>query len=204
MGQKERIRMCIIVHKPRGIEMPSRATLEECFCFNPDGFGAMWVEGGKVKYKKGIMDYTEAVEFALQFRKDDEVAFHFRITTAGGTCKENCHPFPFVNNYDKMKELEGSQNMMVMHNGILNIQEEWGDVSDTMTFLKYLATAGVKLRNPNSVQLVEELLDGTNKLLLMQPHHTRHLGVGWIVDGGVWYSNSSYQVTRGYTQFGHL
>ena len=185
--------MCIIVYKPKGVKLPPIDILDTCWYSNPDGAGIMWQEGGTVKWIKGLMTIGEFYT-ALPWDKDDvDMVLHFRIATAGGVCKEMTHPFPYVNNYDKMGEVEGECRTVVAHNGILSIPEEYGDVSDTATMVKYLATSGVKIHRPNTHTLIEAILDGTNKLAVLRPTETILLGSGWIKDSGIYYSNKGYE-----------
>ena len=51
--------MCIIVNKPKGVEMPSMKVLERCFDYNSDGAGLMYALKGKVEIRKGFMTFDD-------------------------------------------------------------------------------------------------------------------------------------------------
>jgi hypothetical protein len=51
--------MCIIVYKPKGIELPKEDILKNCFDNNADGAGYMYAHKGKVLIHKGFMDWED-------------------------------------------------------------------------------------------------------------------------------------------------
>lgn len=93
--------MCIIAAKPAGVKMPSRDTIRTMWAGNPDGAGVMYAQDGKVRIDKGFMKlsdleaHLDKLERSLDLTATG-VVLHFRITTHGGTCPENCHPFPLT------------------------------------------------------------------------------------------------------------
>ena len=95
--------MCVAIYKPKGIKAPSIETLKKCWDANPDGAGLAWRTSGKypVHIEKGFMTWKEFVSYwtSLNFANyDDDMFIHFRITTHGGTCPSNTHPFPIADN----------------------------------------------------------------------------------------------------------
>ena len=46
--------MCIIVAKKRGLQLPGKETLRNCFNYNSDGAGLMYNYGGEVHIEKGL------------------------------------------------------------------------------------------------------------------------------------------------------
>ena len=54
--------MCIIVAKGRGLSMPEETTLKQCFRRNPDGAGYMYINGGEVVGRKGLMTFDSFYE----------------------------------------------------------------------------------------------------------------------------------------------
>ena len=220
--------MCIVVYKPKNIEMPNEETLKECFRCNRDGAGYMFPEDGKVQIKKGFMSF-DALNTSLQAdyqRLGSATPFvlHFRIGTHGGNNQANTHPFPLSKRMSDLKQLSCSVNCGVAHNGIISLTstrtteyvQEYdpelkcmvnryvpADYSDTMKFITdYLALIIHNKNwytNEDNINLIEKLIGTSNKLAIMNADgHTTLIG-NFIEDGGVFYSNSTYKTyTRSY------
>ena len=107
-GTKGGDTMCIIVSKERGIEMPSKEILKNCFNYNSDGAGLMYVTNGKVNIVKGFMtfnsfySYIEKLEKAYDM-KEKAIVMHFRISTQGNVDEGNCHPYPITRDEKKLR-----------------------------------------------------------------------------------------------------
>lgn len=198
--------MCIIIAKNKGVDMPTRETLKQCFTRNKDGAGFAWLENNVLYGKKGMMSWEEYESelTALESRIDLKTTMftsHFRITTHGGTNPNNCHPFPLSGDIAELKALEmiaTGEDKIVMHNGIISGFGSYnGDLSDTQEFIKdflYYLDLGNKNwnKNPNTIKAVETVLG--SRLCVMNTDGTFELlGTGWIEDDGVWYSNSTYK-----------
>jgi len=132
--------MCVIVHKERGIDLPSEEILQKCFTKNPDGSGIL--VGRKdskiMEIHKGFMtfdDFKKAYK-ELNLTKDDEIVFHFRITTSGGTNPENCHPFPISCSVKDLKATRINTTRALVHNGVLGQGDTLLKISDTQVFVK--------------------------------------------------------------------
>ncbi len=102
--------MCIIILKPSGTAKLDAGVFDRCWKKNPDGFGIM---RQNKKGKKTIvsfyktLDREKALAQFLSVQEDPknlDIAFHFRITTHGGTTLDNCHPF------------QAGEDMLMMHN----------------------------------------------------------------------------------------
>ena len=50
--------MCIIVAKKKGLELPTKERLKNCFNYNSDGAGIMFNDGNQVFIEKGFMDFN--------------------------------------------------------------------------------------------------------------------------------------------------
>ena len=195
--------MCIIVSKPMGVEMPSERTLRNCFDYNNDGMGWMYNYNGKVIGTKGYMKFEEGYRVLKELDekiglKDRGLVLHFRITTSGGTCMENCHPFPISNNGKDLKKLDFVTDIGVAHNGIINgyIPPKGSPYSDTQLFIKnYLYDIKEEhedfLTNPSLLFAIEKtvgsklcFLDGEGNITL----------VGKFIEeeDGCSYSNETY------------
>ena len=81
--------MCIIIHKRRGKTIIDPEILNASRCINKDGFGIVYLDNGEMIK---TMDYEYADELVQASRP---FVAHYRYTTRGKTCEDNCHPFPF-------------------------------------------------------------------------------------------------------------
>jgi predicted glutamine amidotransferase len=101
--------MCLILERnPAQGTGPDDATIRAIYRKNPDGFGAMWLENGKVRTWKCVpRDADEAVAVWHYFDGVHVVA-HWRMCTHGHVTDDNAHPFDVV---------EGE--IAVVHNGVI-------------------------------------------------------------------------------------
>lgn len=160
--------MCVIVYKPKGIEMPCQQDLVKCFNSNPDGAGYMLPINNKVVIRKGFMTFEDFKKDINKVVKDNHIdpkatpiVLHFRISTQGGVHKELCHPYPVCRSYDEMRALASECDFGLAHNGIISLTSEsnyyggyWNaktkswvqgtkrelNYNDTMTFIKDYAS----------------------------------------------------------------
>ena len=129
--------MCVICVKRAGVEMPDEETIERMWDQNPDGAGFMWADKGLVHVRKGFMRRGE-LEEALREIPDPvnrSVILHFRITTHGGTCPENTHPFEICDDPERLKRTSfDTERTCFAHNGVLLFLPRRKDLSDTMEY----------------------------------------------------------------------
>ena len=71
--------------------MPPFERLDECAKANPDGWGFMWPNNGKLEVTKSIIRWGE-YEPAFLIFKDVPVVIHFRTASMGQITQEACHP----------------------------------------------------------------------------------------------------------------
>ena len=192
--------MCIALIKPAGAKIPSKETLERCFIANPDGAGISVpdIKTNSFIIRKGFFEFDEFYEVILKEVKVNELAFiHMRIATHGDVDKGNCHPFPVCDDYELMRgdELVECQQVM-MHNGILSLENEIDKVSDTMTFNKAIYQAGIDVFQPTSKFLIDCIIEDC-RVAYMRFNNKRaewiKFGDTWEEYKGVWYSNQSYK-----------
>ena len=131
--------MCIIAAKPAGVKMPDDETISRMWYRNHDGAGIMYAKDGKVRIDKGFMKLEDLKAHLEKVRRTVDldktaVVMHFRITTHGGTCPENCHPFPITRSIKLLKSLHQAAPIGIAHNGIIPIQPRKG-ISDTMEYI---------------------------------------------------------------------
>ena len=187
--------MCIIAVKPASKPMPSDSVLSTMWKRNSDGAGFMYAHNGKVYIRKGFMHFAKYQRALEQIPQNVPAVLHFRIATHGGISPGMCHPFPLTDNIKRLKATNQTARVGIAHNGIIPILPRKG-LSDTA---EYIASQLVPLskalpqwyRNPHALDMVEKgiqsrmvVLAGTGELVT--------IGKGWIDDGGIKYSNTSY------------
>jgi glutamine amidotransferase len=178
--------MCIIALKPEGVTI-AKETIQQMFKANKDGAGFMYAEDGQLHTEKGFFTFEDFYENYLP-HQDKKVALHFRIKTHGEINKENCHPF------------EVSPTLGLMHNGMIDIEEDHKEFSDTWHFNEkiikpmYYDSRGF-LKKSYNLALIKKFI-GFSKLVFLNAKgvHTIVNAEKGVWDGGVWYSNTSYKV----------
>jgi predicted glutamine amidotransferase len=197
--------MCIIVAKKKGLELPTKEILENCFTANDDGAGISWnTDNGTVIIEKGFMTFNEFYNRLLEIDneynlKDRGVLMHFRITTHGGTSQQNCHPFPISSSLRDLKELKMETSISVAHNGIMSKfnPPTGANHSDTMEFIKtWLISCYEKdnefAHNPKTRSKIASLIG--SKLAILEADGTINVVGDFITEeDGMLYSNSSYE-----------
>ena len=185
--------MCIILYHPKGAKLPSKETLEQCWEKNKDGAGQMKVEDGWIRIWKGFMSFNDLWQAYRTecFTESDEFVLHFRLATAGGVAKGNCHPFPLSADRRLLKKLKFRQRdgvqSSIMHNGILGKGE--GDLSDTMVYVRDKLSDA----NGNIKTALNEATLGNKFLVFSQNEVVKH--GHWNTDEktGIWYSNYGWK-----------
>lgn len=141
--------MCLIIQgNPKHF---SEDIIKKAFNQNPHGFGLMYLnkKTNEIVIKKF---FTKKINKILKvckehFKKADEIALHFRITTNGNTNNKNCHPFIILDS-NKNDEIDCA----LMHNSprlpapLLNKK-----MSDTYYFSKIILRPILK----NNYKLIE-------------------------------------------------
>ena len=187
--------MCIAVVKPCGVAMPSEDILKNCFYSNPDGAGIMLVRDKQVLIRKGYMTFADfmAALTALEVGEHELCGLHFRITTAGGTSKANCHPFPLSQVAGDLKNICLETDAAMMHNGIFGPGRQ--DLSDTMLFvMDHAADPFIRRKiftDKGCHEYLRRLTHGSRVCFFSAKHGYKLLG-DWRKDAGVYYSNTSY------------
>lgn len=199
--------MCIIVAKNRGIEMPSKEILKNCFDFNSDGAGFMYVKNGKVHINKGFMTFDKFYDALQKLNKihdlkEHAIVMHFRISTAGNVDGGNCHPYPITTNENHLRKEHFVTDIGMAHNGIISQYSNGkGKLNDTQLFIKECVSVFKDLskdflKHQGVMRILEEIAD--SKLCFLDSHENIHLVGKFIEDNGVMYSNSSYLTTYYY------
>ena len=192
--------MCIIVYKPKKKTIDDRFMehMKSCEAHNPDGFGYMYPENGKVVIRKGFFTWP-VIEKELRKLMDKKVnmVFHFRLATHGTINRQNCHPFPISGEVKHLLSVKGEWDMGAVHNGIIT----WcspikkSTLSDSQIFIRdYLSTLSTNvLKNEAILELIYEATK--DKFAFMFPDEVKLVGK-FIEDKGIFYSNTTYKQKR--------
>jgi Predicted glutamine amidotransferase len=111
--------MCLVIHKPRDIELPD-ALLDSAADYNPHGYGLMaFADDGDLQIIRSAE--TRKSELLAQYRefRDHECVIHLRYGTSGAIDGPNTHP------------IEITPQLYVAHNGTVNLERHVPERSDT-------------------------------------------------------------------------
>lgn len=166
--------MCVIVYKPKGIQMPSDRIITACARANRDGFGFCTPD----KFFKS----TSLIAFENKLgsvRVDEPCIMHFRYATHGSVIQSNCHPFR-------------QGNVSFAHNGILDIRPLKGKTDSETAFIKviYPAIARYGLDSDEAKEAIADII-GYSKFAIMQGDEVRLFG-DYETHGGCFYSNTRF------------
>ena len=200
--------MCILAIKPKGIAAPNEETLREMFERNPDGAGVSYAIDNKLTLIKGLMTFNEFKKVVEKIPVEAVALLHCRITTSGGVCKELTHPFRLCKDIKEMRKTKAiyDSGFIVAHNGIFNEFRAKELNNDTTQFvINYLSNLQDISEQAHKDILVEELepiinkiVEGSRLAILSADGRVAKYGSGWIEDGGLYYSNSTYKPYKNY------
>jgi hypothetical protein len=123
--------MCLIIKMGPTTNMLPRDVFDYVYKRNDDGYGAMWVEDGRVKLFKAIgMSADDIYAHMESFKDRPDVVFHMRMRTHGPVTNDLCHPFRVLR-----KNVHG-MDVVMMHNGVINIKDMsiYDNQSDTTAY----------------------------------------------------------------------
>lgn len=207
--------MCVICHKPVGVDLPSDETIKQMFDHNPHGAGFaiqgdIGVNGGfGVEYWKGFMkveDFLEAIHSHGDL-KDKRVVMHFRIKTSGETDAYTTHPFLMSNIYGDLRKLHGKGDVL-FHNGVFSGLGGKVDKtsSDTQDFVIGVAMHHLREpKDPSPVHMaIAEKVISTCRVMILhsnRKYQYKQFGSWTKHTDGCEYSNMNwkpYESTRSY------
>ena len=199
--------MCIIVIKPKDRALPTWATLETCFCLNPDGAGFMYNDkNGHVQIRKGFMTWND---FKRAFKEEKKlfdwrsatVVFHFRIKTHGEVSRECCHPFPISTDLNRLRKTETSSRFGIAHNGVISGMKTDARTSDTMAYIMGVVAPCVKMCesiNDKNMDAIIKTTLGSSRLALLDGDGNLHMYGNFIEREGIYYSNHTFETWSSY------
>jgi hypothetical protein len=167
--------MCLIIHKPADIEIPSWV-IESAHESNSDGVGIM-SEGSALKWRhlepetiiKKVAEYT-----------DKNMAIHFRYATHGKVNKSNAHPFRLKN------------KGYLMHNGVLSAyapKDRKSNKSDTRNFVDTFCNPMISKHGSIPKVALEREIWGSTICLMARDGVISRYGSGWSEHYGLFFSN---------------
>ena len=167
--------MCVIIIKPKGVEMPPKSELMLAFQTNPHGCGFVSSNGVYVR----TMRFNVLYESLRHVGKNDACIIHFRYATHGSPKVSNCHPFK-------------KGDIYFAHNGVIHIPTK-DDMTDSETeFNKVLYPAAAKygIESDKFGQIVYQEI-GYSKFAFMQNGRIWLFG-RFIEYNGLYYSNLNH------------
>ena len=198
--------MCIIVAKNKGVALPTKKTLEQCFERNKDGAGIMYVKNNKVIIEKGLMTFQDFYKKLKSIKKEfggdltnKALVMHFRIGTHGENDKATTHPFPISNNFNDLRATYFETDLGMAHNGIMSFYNYDRTLSDTQSFIKDYVSVFKELNkkfylNNKVMEIISnEANISSNKLCFLDNKENIYWYGDKVIDNGVIYSNTTYK-----------
>lgn len=198
--------MCIIVAKNKGVALPTKKTLEQCFERNKDGAGIMYVKNNKVIIEKGLMTFQDFYKKLKSIKKEfggdltnKALVMHFRIGTHGENDKATTHPFPISSNFDDLRATYFETDLGMAHNGIMSAYNYDRTLSDTQSFIKDYVSVFKELNkkfylNNKVMEIISnEVNISSNKLCFLDNKENIYWYGDKVIDNGVIYSNTTYK-----------
>lgn len=167
--------MCVLIIKPKGIQMPDDTIINAAAKRNPDGFGFVT----PTRYFRSLN--LDAFKRALRGVKASEPCIlHFRWATHGSVCTRNCHPF---------KGKANGEDVFFAHNGILSINPV-GDTTDSETAFRNILLPAAEAFGIESREFGTAVkgIIGSSKFAMLQGDKIYKFGDYKAMDG-CYYSN---------------
>ena len=163
--------MCVIIYKPKGIEMPGKEILAKINRLNHDGYGFV-----STRHSFKTMYYGKFLNHLQRVNIDEDCIMHFRFATHGCKCRDNCHPF-------------SEDGVYFAHNGILPITPAAGRTDSETVFRRivYPAIARYGYHSSDVDNIINSII-GWSKFALMHKGEVRLFGEYKTI-GGIYYSN---------------
>lgn len=196
--------MCVICVSGYGVPQPGKRAITNMWTNNYHGAGYMVARGGRVVLHKGydsLADFLADVE-EEHFTENDVVIYHFRIATQARR-HQMTQPFPLTDDETGLQSWDAEAAFGVAHNGIIR-QTSNGNpmLSDTALYIRDFLAPRISTEEDvkNELETIEKETSGS-KIAILSGSGRFWLTGQWIYDGGLLYSNDSYQEKyyRGFT-----
>lgn len=186
--------MCVIIHKPVGVQLPNEAVLSLCWSANPDGAGLSYYrpDAPFVGVQKGYMTWAEFEKALPALKIEDDVVLHFRVATSGGVNPQMTHPFIVSQQKSMLCCTKGVSRFVMAHNGVLGSGKD--GLSDTALFVRDELAPALTLTKSIEAEVVTNIIAPhalNNRFVLQdgQNHVTRRFGT-WHKRDGCYFSNT--------------
>ena len=192
--------MCLIVVKPKDIDLPKEAYLLHAAKRNSDGQGLAYVKKGEktVRLKKDFATAEQLIAYMNEnITKEDDLVIHFRLATHGLKDEGNCHPFPITKNKLLLRKTELECKSIMAHNGVLSQynREDDTELSDSQRFVLEILSDSVVKENLQSAaiqRLVTDFLGG-DRLVVLNSKGELILFGDFKEEDGISYSNAGFK-----------
>lgn len=182
--------MCLIIASTQGQQIEPDM-LQRAAKDNPHGIGLSYVENGMIKvFKTFSVDKLIKKLNRSIYPDNKKFVIHFRWGTGGYVDYANCHPYYI------------QKDIVMCHNGIINIDTPNKNYCDTWHFVKMLRDDGFVKADffvPENQVVIEEFVGKGNKLVF----HTDDDNIliyneaAGVWRDSVWYSNThSFKTTH--------
>jgi predicted glutamine amidotransferase len=191
--------MCLLVVKPKGVDLPKEKYLWNGKMKNQDGMGmAYWKAGTNiVKIKKDIEIFYDFWKFIQEnITKEDAAMFHFRLATHGLKDAGNRHPFPLSKDKKELRNTNFEYPFAVAHNGVLTqYSDRTKELSDTQQFIEEILSDEIiktNLNNPTIQILIDHYLSN-DRLAILDNNGFFNTWGSWEKEGDILFSNGGYK-----------
>lgn len=148
--------MCLIIVKEKGVDPLDSGYFERQWDGNSHGAGVVFLDStdDTVRFRKGMMVKQDYLDFMQKInKKENAFIAHCRISSRGGVCPENTHPFVL-------------RNVTLAHNGTFTRLATEGNMTDSETFArKFIGDKNLNFVK-NNIELFEYATE-SNKVALM-------------------------------------
>lgn len=176
--------MCVILSCKT--KHPTLEMLERAHAANPHGAGVAWLEGGLVRWRKGLDAVGVAHLIADGVLKFPYVV-HFRLASVGEHSPELCHPFPITDG--AATDLEGDATSVLFHNGTWRDYESHllrmrlhGQISDTRVLAAWISQNEKPTDEGWFADLMLDRLSETSRFVLFDRRGPILYGRWWRID----------------------
>lgn len=196
--------MCLIIAKPKYVQLPPKIYLENGLETNKDGIGVALHKdnANEIIIKKDFKNINDFYPWLINnVMIDDSLIIHFRLATSGLKDEGNRHPYPITKNKELLRQTNLVCQDAVAHNGVLKDYDKHEVYNDTQKFvLDILSDESIKnnLSNKPVQKLIKNFI-GTDKLVIMFSTGDLIFIGEFVEENGVSYSNYGYRSSYRYS-----
>ena len=183
--------MCVVVYKPKNVDMPDKKTLKSCWADNPDGAGYVRNNGQANTMTKGFMDFDGLYNSIMDnYQKSDSYIIHFRWCSSGKISQHMTHPFVLDSKIGNVLEYTG-KSLVMAHNGHINaLNDKKSTDSDTAKLALALGKY-CRVLSPE-LETILNAIDG-GKFIVMDAKGDIISTGQWQEQDGCYFSNLNFQ-----------